>query len=169
MTKITLITGDGKGKTSTSIGHAYLNLLKQKKIVIAQFLKTGKNCGECNFFKEFHNVKWLNFGKDEFYLSDKQLNEFKSMIAKGIAKIYQELSENRTDILILDELGVAFSHNLARWNDFESLITLVEEEIIITGRRIPEEIEHKVDRIILIEEVKHPYSKGIKARKGIEF
>ena len=91
------------------------------------------------------------------------------MVAKGIAKIYQELSENRTDILILDELGVAFSHNLARWNDFESLITLVEEEIIITGRRIPEEIEHKVDRIILIEEVKHPYSKGIKARKGIEF
>ncbi len=169
MVKITLITGNGKGKTSTAIGHVYLEQNKGKEIVIAQFLKTGNNCGECNFINRFYKTRWFNFGKKEFYVSDTQLEEFRDIVGRGITKLTDELNNVRTDILLLDELGIALSYNLVKWEDLLSITEAVNEEIIITGRKTPEIIKNKIDEIIQIEEIKHPYNDGIVARKGIDY
>ncbi|TFG11040.1 cob(I)yrinic acid a,c-diamide adenosyltransferase [Candidatus Heimdallarchaeota archaeon] len=169
MVKITLITGDGKGKTSTSMGHIYLEKFRNKRIIVAQFLKTGEDCGECDFFKKFHSLRWLTFGKDEFLISESQVEEFKTIILGGIEEITKELNINGTDVLLLDELGVAFSYNLLEWKNLEPLLEMVDEEVILTGRRIPEVLRSKFDEIIEIQEIKHPFNRGIIARKGIDY
>jgi len=169
MVKFTLITGEGRGKTSTAIGHIFLEIQNGKEVVVAQFLKTGNNCGECNFFDKYYQLRWYCFGKGEFYVSDEQQEEFRSIVKEGINDLSNELNKAKTDILLLDEFGMALSYGLVEWKDLHLIIERVKEEIIITGRKIPDEIRSKVDEIIHIEEIKHPYNKGIVARKGIDY
>jgi cob(I)alamin adenosyltransferase len=169
MVKIILITGNGRGKTSTAMGHAYLEKHKGKKLVVVQFLKTGKNCGECNQFKNWYQLRWFNYGKSEFYVSKKQLKEFRSIIQQGIVELSEELNRNSTDILVLDELGVALSYDLVKWTDLQTVIKTVDEEVVITGRNIPETIKKRANEVITVDEIKHPYNAGILARKGIDY
>ncbi|MCE7742448.1 MAG: cob(I)yrinic acid a,c-diamide adenosyltransferase [Candidatus Heimdallarchaeota archaeon] len=169
MAKLTLITGDGRGKTSTAIGHIFLEIQNGKEVIVTQFLKTGKNSGEREFFDKYYQLRWYCFGKSEFYVSDEQLEEFRNIVKEGIDKISNELNKAKIDILLLDELGIALSYDLVEWKDLQTILGRVKEEIIITGRKIPDKIRSRVDEIINIEEVKHPYNEGIVARKGIDF
>ena len=169
MVKITLISGNGRGKTSTAIGSAYIAKYQGKEIIVAQFLKTGKDCGECNYFRDRYQLRWFNFGKDEFYVSEKQLEEFRELILQGIIKLNKELEGQSIDIIILDELGIALSYGLLKWANLQTILDAVNEEIIITGREIPEILKEQADDIIHIEQIKHPYEKGILARKGIDY
>jgi len=169
MAKITLITGSGKGKTSTSMGHIYLERFRGKRIIVAQFLKTGKDCGECYFLKRFDSLKWFTFGKDEFLVSEKQIEEFRQIVREGIDEVFEEINKNKTDVLLLDELGTALFYNLLTWENLQPLLEKVEEEIIITGREIPQIFKGKFDEMIEIKEIKHPFNNGILARKGIDY
>ena len=169
MVKLTLITGEGKGKTSTALGHIYLERQKGKEILVSQFLKTGKNCGECKFLEKDDKIRWFCFGKEEFYLSKKQQDEYREILSEGVEKLCSELNKTKTDILLLDELGLALEYYLVKWKDLIFITKRVEEEVIITGRKIPVEIKDKSDKIISVDEIKHPFSKGITARKGIDY
>ncbi len=169
MVKLTLITGEGRGKTSTALGHIYLERQKEKEILVAQFLKTGKNCGECKFLEKDNKIRWFCFGKEEFYHSEKQQEEYRDILNEGVEELKSELMKSKTDILLLDELGLALAYDLVKWEDLSVIINRVKEEVIITGRKIPEEIKDKADKIINIDEIKHPFSRGITARRGIDY
>jgi cob(I)alamin adenosyltransferase len=169
MVKLTVIYGDGKGKTTCSLGHVYLQSLLGKKITIAQFLKTGKNCGECSFYKKYDSIEWLYFGKDEFFTTTSNRKEFRNIIRDGIQELKDSLENNNQNVLLLDELGVALFFELIKWKEIQELFKYITEEVIITGRKIPEDIRKKANRVIYIGEEKHPYNKGIEARKGVDF
>ena len=169
MPNFTLITGDGRGKTSTAMGHVFLQLQNGKSIVVVQFLKTGKNCGECEFFKNTNQVRWFCFGKEEFYISEQQFKEFEQITKEGIELLTEELNRTTTDVLLLDELGLALTNKLLKWSDLQPIFDCVNQEIIITGRDIPTEFRNEMQKIIDIVEEKHPYNEGIMARKGIDF
>ena len=169
MVKFTAIYGTGKGKTTNSLGFIYSQSLLNKKITVAQFLKTGKNCGECTFFEEKEKIKWFYYGKDEFFTKKSNKREFKKLIRKGIRELHGYLKNNAIDILLLDELGIVLSFNLAKWRYIQRFSKYINEEIIITGRELPLDIRKKSEKVICIKEKKHPYNIGIKARKGIDF
>ena len=69
-----------------AMGQVFLARINEKRVTIAQFLKTGKNCGECQFFRNVFKIKFLSFGKDEFYVTKEQSKEFQSIIKKGISE-----------------------------------------------------------------------------------
>ena len=66
MVKITLITGEGKGKTTLSIGSIFQKQREGKSILVAQFLKTGVNCGECTYFENKEDGSHLE--KKNFFI-----------------------------------------------------------------------------------------------------
>ncbi|MHA2308002.1 MAG: cob(I)yrinic acid a,c-diamide adenosyltransferase [Candidatus Heimdallarchaeaceae archaeon] len=169
MVRLTIIYGEGKGKTTYSLGHIYFQSLLNKEIIVAQFLKTGNNCGECYFFKEYDTIEWFCLGKEEFFTKTSNRRDFRNSIKIGIQKLKDSLEFNKRNILLLDELGVALFFKLVRWKEIQILFKFITEEIIITGRKIPQKIRKKADNLIYVDEKKHPYSKGIEARKGIDF
>ncbi|MEE9411399.1 MAG: cob(I)yrinic acid a,c-diamide adenosyltransferase [Candidatus Heimdallarchaeota archaeon] len=169
MVKLTVIYGDGRGKTTLAIGHSYLQYFMKKNILIAQFLKTGKDCGECAFFEKHENLTWFCFGREQFFTSIKQKKEYSEMITKGIQILYESLKNTQVDTLVLDELGIALTFDLVKWVRITELFRFVRENIIVTGREIPTEIVKIADEIIVIDAKKHPYSSGILARRGIDY
>ncbi|MCE7746771.1 MAG: cob(I)yrinic acid a,c-diamide adenosyltransferase [Candidatus Heimdallarchaeota archaeon] len=169
MVKITFIVGEGKGKTTTSIGYIFQKQREGKSILVAQFLKTGKNCGECNFFKDEDDIRWFTFGKDGFYQSKDQKDEYVALINNGINVLERELKIAQAEILLLDEAGIALSFGLISWNQLKDIFPYVSDEIILTGRKFPEGLKSEADTIIEVKEIKHPYTKNIEARRGIEF
>ena len=169
MVKLTIIYGEGKGKTSYSLGYIYLQSLLNKEITVAQFLKTGKNCGECYFFKEYNAIEWFYFGKEEFFTKTSNKREFRNFIKTGIQELKDSFEIKKRNILLLDKLGVALFFKLVRWKEIQTLFKFITEELIITGRKIPLNIRRSADNLIFVDEKKHPYNKGIEARKGIDF
>ncbi len=168
MTSLTVIYGNGRGKTSAAIGYLYRKITEEKTIIVAQFLKTGKSCGECNFFESFHNVMWYCYGKKEFYHEENK-KEFQGMIETGYQQLKGVVSKGRVDILILDEVGIALFFNLIKWEEIEDLFQFVNEEVIITGRKVPDIALRDASTSIYVKEIKHPYNVGIQARQGIDY
>ena len=168
MISLTVIYGDGRGKTSAAIGYLYRKSAEEKSIIVAQFLKTGKNCGECNFFESFPNVKWYCFGKKEFY-HEKNKKEFQEIIEAGYQQLKDVVINKRTDILILDEVGIALFFDLIKWGEIEDLFQFVKEEVIITGRKIPDIAFQNASTSIFVKGLKHPYNVGVQARQGIDY
>ncbi len=168
MVGITVIYGEGRGKTTSVIGYSYLQEAKNKKLTVAQFLKTGKNCGECYFFENNRKIRWFFLGKEEFFTGINK-EEYISIIEEGLHILFESLKENNTDFLILDELGMALEFELVKFSEIKKLFPFVNEEIIITGRIVPSEILEKANKQIHIEEKKHPYNKGVIARIGIDY
>jgi cob(I)alamin adenosyltransferase len=169
MVKFTTIYGTGKGKTTNALGFIYSQSLLNKDIVVVQFLKTGKNCGECTYFEKNENIEWFYCGKEEFFTIRSDKSEFKKLVKKGLQEVRDHLRNNCVDILLLDELGMVLFFKLARWKQIQELSEYVNEEIIITGRKIPPDIRNKSEKVICVKEKKHPYKQGVKARKGIDF
>ena len=121
MAKVVLIVGEGRGKTTNAVGYVSQHDITGKDIVIAQFLKTGKDCGECKFFEDKQNVRWMHFGKEQFFVSESQHEEFALLMKNGIKTLKEELSRKQTDILLLDELGVVFSFGMLSTAETTSL------------------------------------------------
>lgn len=168
MVRITVIYGKGRGKTTSAIGYSYLQEIENKKITIAQFLKTGKNCGECYFFENHRNIRWFFLGKDEFFTGENR-GEYINIIEEGLHSLFESLKEEHTNLLILDELGMALEFELIGFSKIKKLYSFVTEEIIITGRIASLKILEEAHKQIQIEEKKHPYNKGISARIGIDY
>ena len=169
MNNITLISGEGKGKTTSAFGYLLTQINKGKNVVIVQFLKTGENCGECNFFRNKERTNFIFIGKTDFYVPNERKNEYIELIKTGLSTLREVLKIEETDILLLDELCVALSYDLIKWEEIQQFFAYVNDEIIITGRNAPLSIEEEANTLILVEEKKHPFTNGLKARKGIEY
>jgi cob(I)alamin adenosyltransferase len=166
---IQVYTGNGKGKTTAALGLALRACGAGLKVYIGQFIKS-KNYSELKALRKFRpNLTIEQFGRGCFIkipcAKDRELAE------NGLKKIKQILSENRFDLVILDEVNVALDLKLFR---IEAVLKLIENtpgrtELVLTGRNAPPEIIDRADLVSEINEIKHYYSKGVKARRGIEF
>ena len=169
MNNITLISGEGKGKTTSAFGYLLTQINKGKNVIIVQFLKTGDNCGECNFLKNEEKTSFIFIGKTDFYVPNERKNEYIELIRTGLSILREKLKIKNADILLLDELCVALSYDLIKWEEIKEFFAYVNDEIIITGRNASLSIEEEINTLILVEEKKHPFTNGLKSRKGIEF
>ncbi|MFW9851512.1 MAG: cob(I)yrinic acid a,c-diamide adenosyltransferase [Candidatus Thorarchaeota archaeon] len=169
MKNITLISGGGKGKTTSAFGYLLTQINKGRNVIIVQFLKTGNNCGECNFLKNNEKTSFIFIGKTSFYVPNERKNEYIELIRAGLSILRDKLKVEKTDILLLDELCLALSYDLVKWEEIQQFFAYVNDEIIITGRNAPTIVEEETDTLILVEEKKHPFTKGLEARRGIEY
>lgn len=162
-------TGNGKGKTSAALGLALRALGYGMKVYIAQFLK-GMDYGELHSLKRFENVTLERFGRPRF-IHGKPDEEDVKLAMEGLKRCREVVSSGEYDIVIMDEANIAVFLGLISVKDLLEVIAKRHErtEVIITGRYAPKELIDVADLVTEMVEIKHYYSKGVQARKGIEY
>jgi len=165
--------GDGKGKTTASVGLAVRAAGNKKRVIFSQFLK-GNPTGEIEILKRLPNITVIRNEKDMGFVS--QMNEEeKQEVAKlhnqTLEKIQKLLLEEPVDLLILDELTYPYAWNLIDKKKVEDLILQKPDtlELVITGRKPDRFFLEHADYITNMQCERHPYQKGIGAREGIEY
>ena len=166
---IHIYTGPGKGKTTAALGLALRAVGHDLKIAIVHFMKIW-DYGEVKSLKKL-GIDLFRYGTTE--LIDP---EDPSPVDFEQAKLAMEKAEELIrggvyDIVILDEITVAIDFKLISLQEVVDLLEGKPDnlELILTGRTCPEALIEKADLVSRIDEIKHPYQKGLQARKGIEF
>jgi len=166
---IQIYTGDGKGKTTAALGLALRASGHGFRTYIAQFMK-GQYYGELTAIQNNSCITIEQFGKDTFIHIEKQSPEDVAMAQTGLAKAKQAMLSTDYDIVILDEINVAIHFHLL---DVEEVIDFIKQkpsavELILTGRKVPQQLVDLADLVTEMREVKHYYQAGVPARIGIE-
>ncbi len=170
---IHVYTGEGKGKTTAAFGLAKRAAGHGKNVLILQFLKSGtKNSGEIVSAKKT-GIKIIKFKGQTTPLFDPKvkLQQLKGSIKKAITRSIKEIKTNSYDLIIMDEFNTVIGCGFATMRDAKKIIAAKPErlELIFTGRGAPRELIKLADYVTEMRMIKHPYKKGVKARKGIEF
>lgn len=171
---VVVYTGDGKGKTTAALGICIRAVGYDMSIAIVQFVKGSWHCGELDGIKKLSpNVELFTGGKGFVGISDDDLpHEEHVKAARDTFKFAEELIESgKYDIVILDELNVAVSLGLINIGDVLSLLDKKPDkmDIVITGRDAHKDLIERADLVTEMKEIKHPFSKGIIAQKGIDY
>lgn len=169
---IHIYCGDGKGKTTASIGLAVRCAGRGGHIIFAQFLK-GRDTGELHSLAKFDNIKIMrgeSLSKFTFQMTPEELLQTKTAQEILFQQIIDTCRKEQPDMVILDE--IIGTINLGLLNEkvvLQFLQTKPEHlEVIMTGRDPSQQLLDKSDYVSEIMKRKHPYDKGIPSRIGIE-
>jgi cob(I)alamin adenosyltransferase len=168
---VQVFTGNGKGKTTAALGTVLRAAGHGLKVYIVFFLKGDYARGEFSALERFPNVEVSRSGFRRFVDPAHITPEEKEAAGQAFAAARRAVTGGRYDLVVLDELNVAIGYNLV---GLDEVIRLIEEkpphvELIITGRHAADRLVEMADLVTEMVKVKHPYDKGIKARKGIEY
>lgn len=165
--------GDGKGKTTAAMGLALRAAGRGQKVVIAQFLK-GSDSGERYALAILPTVTLLPVPdrvKFSFRMNEEERQEASERF-EGLCRSCEEaMSRGEVQMVILDEACAAVTSGLLPLERLLALLDNVPEEVevVVTGRNPAPELMERADYITEMKLTRHPYQKGIRARKGIEF
>lgn len=169
---IHVYTGDGKGKTTAAFGLALRAIGNNSRVIVIQFMKGRKDVGEFKIQKKLEGLEVHQFGRPEFI---DPLNPMKidfELASEGLrfAKKIVE-ARKKPSLLILDEANVAMHYGLLSTKEVLAFIKRVPKsvELVLTGRDAPQEVIAVADLVTEMREVSHPYKKGVKARRGVEY
>lgn len=168
---IHLYTGEGKGKTTAAIGLAVRAAGSGMPVMFAQFMK-GNDTGELHSLRELTNVQIVrsdrNFG---FYSSmsdaDKQaLTEIHNRI---LERLLAAARTGECRMLVLDEITYPVSWGLLDIDRLKALLACEEVELVCTGRDAAQFLQDAADYITEMRCLRHPFEKGVTARRGVEY
>lgn len=168
---VQVYTGNGKGKTSAAFGLALRAIGRGLRVYVIQFIKGGFDYGELHIMHELPNFKLKAFGQGKF-ITEMPPTDKDVKLAKEALELAQEVvNSDEYDVVILDEINVALNLKLVDVNEVVDLIKNKPEdvELILTGRHAPPEVVEVADLVTEMKEIKHPYTKGIPPREGIEY
>lgn len=163
-----IYTGEGKGKTTAALGQALRALGAGKNVHMIQFVK-GMAYSEISVIESLEGFTYELLGQDCF-ITKKPLEDDILRAAIGLKKAASFLEKESYDMLILDELHIAIYLGLVELHEAIKVIEKARStELITTGRYAPLELIERADLVTEMREIKHYYTQGIEARKGIEF
>lgn len=171
---VQIYTGNGKGKTTAAIGQGIRAYGNGLKVIMVQFLKSGKT-GELNTIDELDdNFKIFRFEKRRGFvwtLTEDEKLEVKKEVRVAYDFILDVIENCKCDMLIIDEIMGVLKNEFLSVEDVLNLIRKKPKnmEIIMTGRNVPEKIIEKANLVTEMKEIKHYYKEGVPARKGVEF
>jgi len=168
---VKIFTGDGKGKTSAALGVTLRALGQGLKVFIVFFMKGSFPYGEQKALSQLPNVTFARFGQETFVDPSNVTEADKEEAKKALDAARKAILSKDYDIVILDEINVSVAWKLI---DINEVIKLIQEkpegvELILTGRYADEKLIDLADLVTNMTKVKHPYDKGILARKGIDY
>lgn len=167
--------GNGKGKTTSALGTALRACGNGYKVHLIQFMKNGTGDSEIDYpgeikaLEKFSNFSFQRFGTGQWVISPSKENIEK--VKEAYLSVLSSFTKDY-DIIIADEILYAIQLNLLTE---EEVLDLIEQkpknkELILTGSHLPyQKIFDKADLVTEIKKIKHPYDKGIIARKGLEY
>lgn len=164
-------TGNGKGKSSSAFGVVARALGWGHRVAVVQFIKGTWKVGEREFFKRFPDeLQWETMG-DGFTWDTQDLEQDKKTAHIAFAKASEMMSSGEFDLLVLDEINIVLRY------DYLPVTTVIDAlqqrsertSVILTGRDAKPALMEMADLVTEMQEVKHPFQSGIKARQGIDF
>lgn len=186
---IQVYTGNGKGKSTSAFGQAIRAMGQGFKVYVVQFMKGNDYYGELKALKQlFPNITIKQFGRGCCNPEARQEGEClecgSCFIKKGqctfddrqnaensLAHAVEVMASGEYEIVILDEINNALHYKLLKLEPVLKVMQNKPEfvELILTGRYAPREIIKLANLVTEMRAIKHPYDKGIPARRGIEF
>lgn len=168
---VMVITGNGKGKTTSAFGQALRALGQGYRVCMIQFMK-GRKYGEVIAVEKYlPELALYQFGLDSFVMRNNSAQVDVDIAREGFEKAKEVIQSGDYDMVILDEINVAVDFCLI---PEEELLNLVknkppELDLILTGRYASDKLQAMADLVSEVTEIKHHYNAGIKDRAGIEY
>ncbi|MCI9475769.1 MAG: cob(I)yrinic acid a,c-diamide adenosyltransferase [Emergencia sp.] len=164
--------GEGKGKTTCSVGLTVRACGYGLHVLFMQFLKSGDS-SELKILKSLPGIDVLGtkpIKKFSFQMTEEEKEETRQINAEQFADMVKMLENDHYDMLVLDEVLGSIEAGLL---DDQLIVNFLKNrpeqlEVVMTGRYPTAELEELADYVSRIDKVKHPYDKGIPARAGIE-
>jgi cob(I)alamin adenosyltransferase len=166
---VQVYTGNGKGKTTASLGLSLRAAGAGLKVFIAQFLKQG-DYSEIRALERFSDlIRIEQYGLGRF-IKGKPTEEEIQAAQKGLQEVKEAMLSGEYDVIIVEEGNVAAACGLFEVQKLLDLISLKPDdlELVITGRGASPEVIDQADLVTEMKEIKHYYQKGVAARVGIE-
>ena len=174
---VQIYTGDGKGKTTAAFGLALRAAGQGNKVLIYQFLKPPSldigerfalQLGAVRIRVEALDIPW---DMSRSFEDEKQVARMRAAVKEVLERLKQTAARRFYDCLILDEIVFCLSKGLADLDDIKGIIEKRDPavEIVLTGRGATNELIELADLVTEMKNIKHPFDKGINARRGIEY
>lgn len=163
-------TGNGKGKTTASLGILLRAWGQGMKVIMLQFIKTKtSNYGENRAARKL-NIDMIPLGAGFTWLS-RDIEKDKALAREGWETAREKMNSGDYDVVILDELTYVITYG---WLPVEEVLEALRQRppwqhVIITGRNAHEALIEYADLVTEMREIKHPYKSGVRAQAGLEF
>ncbi len=171
---VIVFTGDGKGKTSAALGIALRATGHKMFVSLVQFIKNSSDTGEVLASGRLApEVEFVSLGRGFVNCrgDTTPLSEHQAVAREALDLARSRMLSGSWDILILDEINTAVSLGLLEVKDVLDLLAARPPKlhVILTGREARAEVITAADLVTEMNNVKHPYDRGIPARKGIDY
>lgn len=166
-----VLTGPGKGKSSSGFGMVARALGHDMKVGVVQFIKGALPSGEERFFRRFPGeVEYHIAGEGYTWETQDRMRDIRRA-EEGWTRACRMLADESLGLVLLDELNVALSYG---YLDVAQVIAGLArrpplQHVVITGRGAPRALIEAADTVSELRVVSHAYNKGIRAQKGIEW
>ena len=170
---IHIYCGDGKGKTSAATGLAVRAAGCGKQVLFARFLKNEES-GELEILDRIPEIHVIHLERSYgFYrtLTEEEQAEVRQMYEALWQDIVQKAETDVYDVLVMDEFMAAYNYGLIGHDAAFAFLREKPErlEVVLTGRDPDKALVELADYVSEIRKVKHPFDRGIRARRGIEY
>lgn len=167
---VQIYTGDGKGKTTAALGLVLRAWGHDLRAIVVQFMKADPSWGEIVSLRRL-GVDVLQVGLDHWVRKGEVTAADVAAAAAGFRKAGEIVASGLFDVVVLDEIWTALYFELL---DLDEILALMREkpravELVMTGRRAPQEAVEAADLVTEMRQVKHYFEAGVPARRGIEF
>lgn len=165
-----ILTGTGKGKSSSAFGMVARALGHGQKVGVVQFIKGKWQTGEEKLFATMPDVTFKTMGTG--FTWNTQDREADTQAAESTyAHVKAMLADPSYDLVVLDEITYMFKFD---YLPLEDLLEALQnrprhQHVVITGRPLPDELEALADTVSEVRNIKHAFKSGIKAQAGIDW
>ncbi len=165
-----LLTGSGKGKSSSAFGMMLRALGYGQNVGVVQFIKGHRTTGESLFLSELHpEVDHCQMGTGFTWDTQDRVRDI-TAAEKAWEAASRMLSDDSYDLVILDELTYMLGY---KYLDLEKVLDAIanrpeEQSVIVTGRGGGARLKELADTVSEVKEIKHAFKSGIKARRGVD-
>ncbi len=162
-------TGNGKGKSSSAFGMVARALGHGMRVSIVQFIKGSFATGEEAFFRRFAEVDYHVMGEGfTWETQDRERDTRAALAAWDRAKRF--LADARFQLVVLDELNIALKYRYIPLDEVLEMLRArpASQHVVITGRAALPELIELADTVTEMNVIKHAFTAGIRAQKGIE-
>jgi cob(I)alamin adenosyltransferase len=166
-----VLTGDGKGKSSSGFGMVARALGWEMRVGIVQFIKGKWQTGERHFFQRFPDLVTYEVMGEGFTWDVQDRQRDIAAAARGWTRACEMIADPDYDFILLDELNIVLRNDYV---DIDEVVRVLKDRprdkhVCVTGRDAKPQLTEIADLVTEMRVLKHPYNAGYRAQRGIEF
>jgi len=166
-----VLTGDGKGKSSSGFGMVARALGWEMRVGIVQFIKGKWQTGERHFFRRFPDLVTYEVMGEGFTWDVQDRQRDIAAATRGWTRACEMIADPDYELVLLDELNIVLRHEYLSIDEVVRVLANRprDKHICITGRDAKPQLTDIADLVTEMRVLKHPYDAGYRAQRGIEF